>query len=262
MKHLAKVALTSLILSAVCVSAATAGTCARLQNYADRVFEHEIVADLTSGAWMTSIDDKDCVLFFNEDGIVEVMTSDLLGDTYEVDTWMVISDCYSMKLMMSGPDEPMQTYTLEATCDGFAVVDESGEEGYMVKRHANLKRLVNRMREQITGTWESSGTSSRRHKVDLSWTFAENGTFAINTGPDRHHASYEGVWDITPDGTNIVLFFGNSENPEEIYARHLLKIHALDFEDMIMSGEPISNLLDVNEKKSVRMFFEKNYLDN
>ena len=211
---------------------------------------------------MTTLDGKDCVMYFKEDGLVEIMASDFQGDEYVTNRWIALADCSSMQLLLSSHDSPLRTLRIEATCDGFAFVDNVGEEGVMVKRHVNIKRLVGRMREQIAGTWESIGTSSKKHEIDLSWTFAENGTFTINTGPDSFHASYEGVWDIAPDGTNIVLFFGNTNNPEDVYARHLLKVHALDFEDMIMSGEPISNLLGIEKKKPVRMFFEKDYIDN
>jgi len=262
MKRLTQIALTSLTLTLVCATMSMANVCDRLQVYSDHVTTQQLTADLLTGAWITELDGKESALYFREDGLVEVMSSSLPGQEYEIDRWMVVADCGKMQLMMSGPDKPMRVYRIEPTCDGFAFIDDKGIEGFMVKRHSNIKRLVHRMRDQIAGTWMSNGTSSRKHDIDLSWTFAENGTFAINTGPDKHHTSYEGVWDISPDGTNVVLFFGNSENPEDVYARHLLKVHALDFEDMVMSGEPISNLIGIDDKKKVRMFFEKNYIDN
>ena len=177
MKLNAKSTCAILTITMLLVSVALADTCERLAKYELLMNETSVNADLTNGIWQADLHGAESVLFFHEEGVVEVLRDEEGGDEYDVDTWDVSYNDHGLTLTISGNGEPETQFTLLPTCDGFMLLSKCGEQTALVKGRDNVKSLVEQMRSQMQGAWITGNFKSRKKKPDLQWTFAENGTF-------------------------------------------------------------------------------------
>ena len=258
MKTKAKSIVAVFALSLMLASVALAEKCDRLIRYELPVTNVMLENDLTTGTWLTEIDGVESALYFNEDGLVDIISREYDADAYSHQKWQITSDCGHLTLSLYNAEAGQKTYNVLPTCDGFMLTDRSGNEIPMVKRMDNTRSVVEQMRTQMQGVWESTGPRSRKKNPDMRWKFAENGTFALKIGPDQHHSSYEGVWDVAPDARGIILRFASVSSPEQVYATKVLRVHSLDFEDLVLSGEPMARLSG-HDAHDAKYFFEKQF---
>ena len=154
------------------------------------------------------------------------------------------------------PEDDMRRYTLSPTCDGFAARNAAGKSFLMTKHQRKSAVELQGAKERILGSWRNDGQTASVADGDLQWRFDNDGTFEMTADPDDYHGGYIGKWKISQDGERLVLHFVHPESPEEIFATRIVKLHLLDFEDLVVSGGLLTRFTGSNDD-DFRMHFEK-----
>ncbi len=258
MTQLLKSGIISSIMSIAFISGAIGEKCERLEMYDLNISYTNIEADLVTGIWKVSLMGVESTLYFQEDGMVEIITADCTGEKITFEVWNVqMKDSHAV-LTLTSETGVVRSMKLYPTCDGFALRASDGSTGIMTKNERKNRVHIDRARKQMEGVWEIIAASIPEQNSGLIWDFKHDGTFTLNIGPDLYHNGYQGIWDIAPDGEHVLLFFTRAEGPEEVYAKELVKIHNVDYEDLVLSGEALAKLTGRHDGLT-KVYFEKNF---
>ena len=230
--------------------------CDRLEWFDLSFSESTVKDDLTSGTWEVSVGHTFGKMYFFEDGRADLVNAYYDGDEVETFTWRVEMKSHAALLVVGFPDGKTRNFRLVPTCDGFAVTTDTGVRGGIEKIIEGSSARLDHLRMKLKGEWTSVARNKRDRSRIIKWQFHENGEFRFAVSPDFTHSVLKGIWDITPDGEHVMLFFTLHENPETVYATELLDVRGLDFEDMILTGDTFSQFVDYR-KKDMRVFFQK-----
>ena len=155
------------------------------------------------------------------------------------------------------PDGREREFQLVPTCDGFAVVDSKGKIGTLNKLTSRNEETLLRAKQQLVGEWSSITLKRKKNRArTMIWSFNEDGKFALAISPDFTHTILAGIWDLTPDGEHVLLFFTAYDKPETVYAREVLDIRGLDYEDLVIQGDTFVKFLDYKPKDTT-LYFQK-----
>lgn len=258
MTQFIKNAIITSVTSLALISAAFGEKCERLEMY-DLNFESvQIETDLVSGVWNTDIMGLQSTMYFQEDGRVEIAHTENQTDELTFETWDVrIKDCHSVLTFIS-VQGVKRTAKLYPTCDGFAIVSSDGSGGVMIRTERKNSAMIERARNQMEGVWEIIAKKMPKRTSRMIWAFNHDGTFSLNIGPDLYHNGYQGIWDIAEDGEHVILYFTHSEGQEEVYAKELVKIDNIDYEDLVLSGETLSKFSGYHDPAS-KVFFQRHF---
>jgi hypothetical protein len=258
MTQLAKNVIISLIMSFAFLSGTIGEKCERLEMYDLYLTSTSIEADLVSGIWKTNLTGPESIMFFQEDGLVEIISTFSSGDKISIESWHVqMMDSHSV-LTLTSELGVIRSIRIYPTCDGFAIRAKDGASGIMTKNERKSRALIERARIQMEGVWDIISERMPERKSSLKWEFKHDGTFALHVGPDLFHDGFQGIWDITPDGEHVVLYFARAENPQEVYAKELIRIHDVDYEDLVLSGETLAKLTG-RQDGLTKVYFEKDF---
>jgi len=235
---------------------ATAIQCERLEEFGAVYDVSRVADDLVSGSWDVRVSGAYGTMYFREDGSADHINTYLDGKQIATCAWSVTIERGEVIANLTYPDGKSEKFALTPTCDGYAVRNIYGKNGTMWKITEQDERMLEQSRLQITGHWESAGSSKRDRQSAMVWEFDRNGKFRMAMAPDYTHSIMEGIWDLTPDGNNVMLFFTATGAPEAVYAREILKIHGLDFEDLVLAGDTFERLISKTSSASA-MHFEK-----
>ena len=258
MTQLVKSAIISSIMSFAFISGTMGEKCERLEMYDLDIVCSNIEADLVSGIWKTDLMGLENTMYFQEDGLVEIIGTHFSGEEISIEAWNVqMMDSHTV-LTLTSELGVIRSIKLYPTCDGFAVHAADGSNGIMTKNERNNRALIERARNQMEGVWEVMTERMLERSSSLIWEFKSDGMFALNIGPDLYHNGYQGVWDITADGQHVILYFTRAQSPNEVYAEEIIKIHDVDYEDLVLSGETLA-LLASHQDELGKVYFEKDF---
>lgn len=258
MTQLIKNAIISSILSFACISGTMGEKCERLEMFDLIITRDNIETDLVSGSWEFNLNGVETSMYFQGDGLVEIISTVRTEDEISIEAWQVqMKDSHSI-LTLTSEEGAMRSIKLYPTCDGFATRSMDGSAGVMTKKEKVNRMLIERARSQMVGVWQIIAEKMPQRNITPIWEFRDNGTFSLNIGQDYYHSGYQGVWDITADNEHVMLYFTYSESPEEVYTIEMLKIQNVDYEDLVLSGETIAKLTGHNDGLD-KVYFEKHF---
>jgi|GEM_PF-5678754 len=258
MTQLVKNVIFSSIMSLAFITSAVGEKCERLEMYELNISSTNIEADLTTGIWQTNLMDAESTMYFQEDGLVEIIRKVDSGDEIKTEAWDVqMKDSHSVLTLMSETGI-VQSVKLYPTCDGFALRASNGSAGIMKKIKRENRALIERARSQMEGVWEAIAKKMPDRNKSLIWEFKHDGTFTLNIGPDLYHNGYQGIWDIAADGEHVVLYFTRPESEETVYAEEMIKIHNVDYEDLVLSGKTFAKLTG-HKNSASKVYFQKDF---
>ena len=258
MKPLSVRALIATLSLLVFSTIATANTCDRLMDYEYGFVKSSIESDLVDGLWSANFASEPGTMFFYEDGLVEVVNHKSSELPYGLFYWDVQLSDKQPVLNISGLDGTIHKLRLYPTCDGFVVMDRCGSTSQLIKLQEEPTLQYNQTKRQLSGTWSIITPGDYDIGREIVWTFNDDGTFTLAVAPDLYHASHRGVWDVTPSGEHIILYFAHQKSPETVYAAELLKVKSVDFEDLLLDGSTMPRMLDEFEANRT-LHFEKNF---
>lgn len=258
MTQLVKSAIISSIMSFAFVSGTMGEKCERLEMYDLIISGANIESDLLTGSWSSSIMGFEGSMYFQENGLVEIISTVESEDEISIETWQVqMMDSHSI-LTLTSQAGVVRSIKLYPTCDGFATHAVDGSTGLMTKNKKVNRALIDRARRQMVGVWEIITEKLPQRNINSIWEFKNDGTFTLNVGQDYYHSGYQGIWDITADSEHVILYFTRSESPEEVYTIEMIKIQNVDYEDLVLSGDTIAKLTGHGDGLD-KVYFEKDF---
>jgi hypothetical protein len=258
MTQLIKNAIISSILSFAFISGTIGEKCDRLEMYDLYITRDNIEADLISGVWETNLIAPGSKLFFQEDGIVQIVSPGYPENGISIETWNVQKMDSHFVLTISSETGNITTAKLYPTCEGFSIRSTNTTSMAMTKLKLDTRKLVQSARSEMQGVWDIIAETMPENPRSLKWSFKGDGTFALYMSPDLFHTIYQGIWDIAPDGEHIILYFTRSENSDEVYSKEIVKINNLDYEDLVLSGEALAKLTGQADGMT-KVYFEKEF---
>jgi hypothetical protein len=234
--------LIGLLLLAVGVPLFGNSPCDRLENYDMRNLKTSVEQDLNAHVWQSALPGKLARLYFQEDGIVLVVPEE--EARVESYTWEIIDDDGQVILRLFSQNGE-QTFALAPTCNGLiAVMGARAIPMVLDADHQVSEAIVGAMESQIIGTWNLvSKRKARSNPGDLSLRLNTDGTFHLTAGPDVEHSSQEGIWQLAPDGSALILFTKVYIDGHLRYMPEAIDIVQLDYEDMALSTKQLPRIL-------------------
>ncbi len=230
--------------------------CERLETY-EAVFDLTTVQqDLVTGAWNTDLEGHGSTLFFLEDGTAELILRNFDGEHYHEVAWNLKKGDSAMLLTVEFNEDDTRKYILNPTCDGFAAKAMNGEATLMYKEEMASTAELKNVRDRMMGSWRNEGKTATIADGDLQWTFGQDGRFLLTANPDDYHGGYSGMWDISKDSEYLILHFVREDAPGQVFASRMIKLHSVDFEDMVVSGGILARFTGSGDG-DLKLHFEK-----
>lgn len=250
-------------LAVSCFFAFTTGTlaekCDRLIFYDRGIVKESIEADLTDGTWTTDLLGNPGSMYFHADGSVETFRKDKNKKTVvQIDTWEIQVYDGQTILKLTAPDGTTRALRINPTCDGFAAIDGFGGATDLYKQGNYNALLHQQTKRQLIGNWSAVAQSDLNIHRAIQWHFNEDGTFEFAVAPDLYHSAHHGIWDLSPNGEYIMLYFTNRDDPEAVFVTELLRVRSVDFEDLVLDAKLLPRpLAEFTSNKAVH--FEKDF---
>lgn len=216
------------------------------------IFRKALVEELIDGLWVqktvepTTTTTTTTTLQFNDAGLVGLLTTATSGvakfdhlhwhlEGFDTNTFLIFTDM---------DKDLSQTYLLKKMSYGITMIDV--EEGKILELHHQPLSEVKELKETqkaLTGTWNSNihyTTENDENKlVSFNYELKANGTFqrkiacSFSNTPARIKTAESGYWQISPNGTYLVLHFETGEN---VYATQLAKINYLAYDELVLAA--------------------------
>jgi hypothetical protein len=221
--------------------------CTRLYELSGMNLEESVHYDLLHANWIMHEENGKSVWFsFHENGIVDRMDVDGKEETgVEQLLWTTAFLENRAWLIIENPAGDKTYYRLNQTCEGIELLDLLDEKSVFLEYYRTLSEaemVVTRL--QVIGKWTSANPfqfdeslhtcpGEVNGSTEISWTFDEDGRFHTEVATDESINHANGVWELSTDGKYLLLYFLNSEDPEDVATVSVLCISQLTFEDFV-----------------------------
>jgi hypothetical protein len=220
--------------------------CDRLAMYDMENLRASFEQDLVSHVWRTGILGSTANLYFQENGLVTAIpASQDKVDTY---TW-ALADNEGMITLSFYRSSGVKSFVVSPTCDGIATTIRGKAARMLISEEAYLSDTEQEfLLKQITGTWHYIPVKSEKiYQGPLTLTFASDGTFMMQSGPDTFHSDRDGVWHLSNDGNYLILYSRIESSEKTRLVPEVISIKSLDFEDMVIDAKHLPRTMQQYE---------------